>query len=488
MTTEISAGAGLFLDGTPDAESALRATVDAVVATVVETDKRPPFPSRTPAQLRTAVQAIDPFPADPVPLGAVVEEIGADVLAHGVRTTDPWCAAHLHPPTLLSAAVAELAIGLTNQSMDSFDQAPAATYVEDHLVRSLAARLGLPAEASGVLTSGGTASNLLGLLLARQHVAPDVNAAGLPPDASSWRILTSDTAHVSIRQAATVLGLGRRCVVAVETDHHGRMSVDALDGVLKEITAAGDRVIAIVGTAGTTDAGAIDPLPDLADRARGLGAWFHVDAAVGAGLALSDRLRTRLAGLEQADSITADLHKLWWQPIGASALLVRDHDTLHGFREPAEYLNRRDGTAELDLVDRSLDTSRRFDALKIVIALRATGRRRLADMTEHLVALAQRAGTAVRDHPGLELLADPQTITVLFRCSAPGATGDDDRLDQLNIDVQQTLLSSGQAVVGRTRWRGRVALKLTLINPLATTADVVSLLDHIATTAGEISE
>nr|WP_246221494.1 aspartate aminotransferase family protein [Phytoactinopolyspora mesophila] len=440
-----------------------------------------PFPARTPAELRAAIEAFDPLPARGVPFTDVIKEAGETVVASGARVVDPRCAAHLHAPTLMSSAATELAIGVTNQSMDSFDQAPAATYAEDHLVRTIAGVLGLPEQASGVITSGGTASNLLGLLLARDRAAGGANVTGLPPAAAGWRVLASQAAHTSVRQACAVLGLGRDAVVPVDTDGSGRIRLEALDETLRAAERHGHQPIAIVGTAGTTDTGAIDPLDALAQRAAQCGAWFHVDAAVGAGLALSHRLAPMLRGIEKADSVTADLHKLWWQPIGASMLLVRDAGSTHGLREPADYLNRAEDNDVLNLVDRSLDTSRRFDALKMLVSLRATGRDRLAGFVEHLVDLAAEAGRLIHAHPELELVVPPQSITVLFRCH-PAVTTTDDDLDALNTDVQRTLLGEGRAVVGRTRLRGRVALKLTLVNPTATAEDIAELLDLISAT------
>lgn len=455
----------LFLDGSHVAAAELRRVVGSLLD-ILESARRPDaFPKLSSDALSELIGGIDPLPLDGVPLQSLLAEIGESVFANGVQTSGAFTAAHLHAPPLIAAAAAELAIGVTNQSLDSFDQAPAATHVEDRLVRRLAELFGFPSAASGVLTAGGTSSNLLGLLLAREH-ARDRTTNG--------RIVTSEAAHVSVRQAAFVLGLGRDAVVPVATDSNGRMDTDALDGVLREI---GGNVIAIVGTAGTTDAGAIDPLDELADRAAGLGCWFHVDAAVGAGLALSDHLRPRLHGLERADSITADLHKLWWQPISASALIVRDGAAFDGLREPADYLNRREDDV-LNLVDRSLDTSRRFDALKALISLRSVGRRRLGELVEHIVGLAQHGADVVRRQPDLELLREPQTVTVLFRCRPRHVPAD--HLDALNTTVQQDLLSSGRAVIGRTRLGGRTALKLTLVNPITTTDDVTELIELIA--------
>ncbi|PSL08201.1 L-2,4-diaminobutyrate decarboxylase [Haloactinopolyspora alba] len=475
----------LFLDGTAASHAALCRAVDAVLDAITATDSRGPFPAESPEILHASIAATDWLPASGVPLEQVVGEVSRDVLARGARVGDPRCAAHLHPPTLLTASAAELAIATTNQSMDSFDQAPAATYAEDHLITRLAGLLGLPTDATGVLTSGGTASNLLGLLLARERAAAGPAGSALPATARRWRILASSAAHMSIRQAAAVLGLGRDAVVAVDTDHAGRMNPIALDRTIEKLHDDGAVPIAVVGTAGTTDTGAVDPLDALAERACRHRLWFHVDAAVGSALALSNRLRPMLDGLGRADSVTADLHKLWWQPIGASALLVRDAATLAGVREPADYLNRGEPDGALDLADRSLDTSRRFDALKILVSLRSTGREQLAAMVEHVVDLAGRAADSVRAHPGLELVAPPQTVTVLFRCRADGRT--DDGLDQLNTAVQRHLLATGEAVIGRTRHRGRTALKLTLTNPMTGHDDVAALLDTIAAAGAGIA-
>jgi L-2,4-diaminobutyrate decarboxylase len=318
-------------------------------------------------------------------------------------------------------------------------------------------------------------------------VAPRELGAGLPPEAARWRIVASSAAHDSVRRSAHVLGLGRRAVVGVATDDAGRIDVAALDETLDALVRAGLTPIAIAATAGTTDLGAIDPLGAIADRASDRGAWLHVDAAVGSALALSERLAPLLAGIERADSITADLHKLWFMPIGASALLVRDVALLAPVHHSSDYLNRPEDEAAgmLNLVGRSLDTSRRFDALKILVGLRSTGRRRLAAMVERIVELARSTGELVAAHDELELLAPPSTVTVVLRWHPAGSRLGDDALDAANIAAQRTLLRTGQAVIGRTRLDGRVALKLTLVNPLAGLDDMRALLDVVARAAHE---
>jgi len=452
----------MFVTADPASHDALREAAAAVADAVVRAAALPgPRSALTPAELAAAVAAVDPLPEEGAPLERVLEDV-APILAGGVRLGDRRCVAHLHPAPLIAAAAAELAVGVTNQSQDAFDASPAGTFVEDALVTRLAQLHGFPA-GSGVMTMGGTASNLLGLLLARDRAGEDVRRKGLA--GQDWRIVASEAAHDSVRRSAALLGLGTDAVIGVRTDDTGAIDVDALDAI-------DAHAIAIVGTAGTTDLGAIDPLDALADQARERGAWFHVDAAVGSGLTLSDRHRGRLAGIERADSVTADLHKLWWMPFGASALLVPDVAALRAVHHASDYLNRPEDEAEgqLNLVGRSLDTSRRFDALKVLIALRTTGRKRLGEMVDAVLALTQHAGEAVRRRDQLELVAPPSTVTVAFRHRG----GDD-----VNTRIHRALFASGTAVIGRTRVGGSVALKLTLLNPTMTSADVDEVLDLV---------
>ena len=455
----------MFVSADPATHDDLRAAVNATTEAIIKALATPgPRSPITPAELANAVAQLDPLPEDGAPLTQVLEDL-APVLEGGIRLGDPNCVAHLHPAPLIEAAAAELAVGVTNQSMDAFDASPAATFVEDALVTRLAELHGLPG-GSGVMTMGGTASNLLGLLLARDRAGQNVRRDGLPQN--RWRIAASATSHDSIRRSAALLGLGTEAVIAVPTTPEGTMSVAAL----RELTHDED-VIAIVGTAGTTDLGAIDPLDAIADRAKELGAWFHVDAAVGSGLTLSDTHRRRLDGIERAHSITADLHKLWWMPFGASALLVPDVAELRAVHHASVYLNRAEDEAEgqLNLVGRSLDTSRRFDAFKVLVALRTRGRKQLGAMVDTVLELTQYAGEAIQARPELELVAPPHTVMVAFR-----RVGDDAR----NVEIHRSLFASGEAVIGRTTVDGRVALKLTLLNPNTTRAQIDALLDLIS--------
>ncbi len=444
-----------------------------------------PRSSLLPAELHAAVRDLEVCPEEGISLAQVLDEFGSVVWANGVVPGDPRCVAHLHPPTLLPSVVTELAIAATNQSMDSWDQAPVATEVELHLMSWLASTLGFGANGTGIMTSGGTASNVLGMTLARAAAANrlgvDVGKSGLPPEARTWRILCSNQAHFSIQRAAAQLGLGREAVVTVATTPSGAMDLDALDQALEKLIREGLEPIAMVGTAGTTDLGVIDPLLGIAECAERHGSWFHIDAAVAGSFILSNTLASRLAGIERADSVTIDFHKLWWQPFNASALVVSSEDVFDLLRVRSAYLDRGDELEGMvNLVGRSLDTSRRFDAAKVMTSLRTVGKSNLAAMVERCVALASYAGECIERTNGLELVATPTSVMCVF--DAPGHSADDLRR------VQQHLLASGEMVLGRTEIHGRAALKFTFMNPSTSEAQIDGLVEKILKTLLVLSD
>ncbi|KOV66896.1 amino acid decarboxylase, partial [Streptomyces sp. AS58] len=247
----------------------------------------------------------------------------------------------------------------------------------------------------------------------------------------------------------------------------GTLDPAALDEALTDLPGP----LLVAATAGTTDAGLIDPLPEIADRCRAHGARLHIDAAYGGGLLFSTRHRAALAGLEAADTVTLDLHKLGWQPIAAGLLTVRDAHDLTVLHQRADYLNAADDTeAGLpDLLGRSLRTTRRADILKIAVTLRTLGRDGLAALVDQVCAPAREFARLVDTHPAFELHDRPTISTVLFRPA--------DATDDTVAAVRRRLLTDGHAVLGRARLDGRLWLKATLLNPRTRPEDLASLLE-----------
>jgi L-2,4-diaminobutyrate decarboxylase len=412
----------------------------------------------------------------------VLRERLETLLRNSVKPWHPFTAAHLHTPVLTASLAAEAIVGALNQSMDSFDQAPAASVLEQKVITWLCELIGFPSTASGTFTAGGTQSNYMGLLLARDHFLLSrmgwaSRERGLPPESSRLRFLCSEVAHFSVEKSAIQLGLGTQAVRKVACDEEFRMSSEKLRADISAMRAEGLWPAAIVATAGTTDFGSIDPLREISAIAREEGVWLHVDAAYGGALLLSDRYRERLAGLEQGDSVTIDFHKAFFQPISCSAFLLADQRRFETIRVNADYLNpeSREVDGIPDLVTRSVLTSRRFDALKLWVSLQALGQEQFGAMIERLADLALVAAQHIRDSVELELVVPPQFGTVVFRFR-PGTA----EAGRVNERIPQVLFAEGRAVVGHTIVRGEPALKLTLCNPATENCQVRELLDTIS--------
>jgi L-2,4-diaminobutyrate decarboxylase len=280
-------------------------------------------------------------------------------------------------------------------------------------------------------------------------------------------VVCGANAHHSVQRAAWLLGLPHPVVVATPA---GVLDPAAVDRALDELPG---RAL-LVATAGTTDAGLIDPLPGLAQVAAAHGAELHVDAAYGGPLLFSRHEAGKLDGLQSAVSVSLDLHKLGWQPVAAGLLAVPDGAALRPLGHQADYLNAEDDTdAGLpDLLSRSLRTSRRPDVLKIAVTLRALGRDGMGALVDAVCGHARRLAAAVERHPGLELYAQPTISTVLFRPAGAG--------DEQVAALRRELMYEGRAVLGRSAARGRLWLKATLLNPYTRPQDLDALLRMVA--------
>jgi L-2,4-diaminobutyrate decarboxylase len=461
---------------------AMGRSVDAVLTAFAGRDD--PYSGASPDALAELFDELV-VPEEGRGLDETLNDVTERVLAHSVGTSNPRCAAHLQCPPMIPGLAAETLLAATNQSLDSFDQAPAATLLEERVVDALCDLFDLPGDADGVFTSGGTQSNFQALLLARdrrcdRRFGRDVQADGLPSAADSLRVLCSEEAHFTGKQSAHHLGLGERAVVTVPTDDDRRMDPEALDRTLAALDEAGADPFALVGTAGTTDFGSVDPLSALADRAAERDLWFHVDAAYGGALAVSDEHGHLLSGIERADSVAVDFHKLFYQPASCGALLLRDGDEFERMAHTAAYLNpeAHEEAGVPNLVSKSVQTTRRFDALKPYVAFRALGRTGLATLVDRILELADGAAALVDAADDFELLADPTLNTVVFRYR-PRDGMDDGAASRLNAAVRRELLRDGRAVVARTDVDGVTSLKFTLLNPTATLDDVAAMLDVV---------
>ncbi|MBM9621450.1 pyridoxal phosphate-dependent decarboxylase family protein [Streptomyces zhihengii] len=444
--------------------------VERVAAKLASTQR--PFTGVTPDRLAPVVAAVD-LDTPLADASAALDELEEVYLRDAVYFHSPRYLAHLNCPVVIPAVLGEAVLSAVNSSLDTWDQSAGGTLIERKLIDWTCARAGLGPAADGVFTSGGTQSNLQALLLARQEAKTT--------DLSKLRIFASECSHFSVQKSATLLGLGPEAVVSVPVDRTKRMQTVALEAELMGCVSEGLVPMAIVATAGTTDFGSIDPLPEIAALARQYETWMHVDAAYGCGLLVSPTRRGLLDGIERADSVTVDFHKSFFQPVSSSALLVRDAATLRHATYHAEYLNPRRTLEEKipNQVDKSLQTTRRFDALKLWMTLRVMGAEGIGGLFDEVCDLAAAGWELLAADPRYDVVVQPQLSTLVYRY-IPESVTSPVLIDQANLHARKALFASGEAVVAGTKVAGRQYLKFTLLNPETTTGDIAAVLDLIA--------
>jgi L-2,4-diaminobutyrate decarboxylase len=366
-----------------------------------------------------AARFAEPLPRDGAPAAEVWDDVWHRVVEHSIQLHHPLYLGHQVAPTLPHAVLADALASLLNQSVAVWEMSPAGTFVEAEVVRWLCEAVGYPAEADGTLVSGGSAANLTALLAAREARFPGCWRAGTAATRGLDRavILVSPHAHYSIERAAGVMGLGSDAVIAV-AERDGMMDPDGLSVALERLQREGRAPLAVVATAGSTATGAIDPLDEIADVAARAGVWLHVDGAHGASFLLSDALRPRLRGIERADSLAWDPHKMLFMPISLGAVLLRERRHLDAaFQQSAPYLfHPQPGESRsCDGGMRTLQCSRRFDALKLWVCLRHHGADHFARLMEHTVAMTAALYDRLLAMPGWEPCHRPQANILCFR-------------------------------------------------------------------------
>lgn len=448
------------------------AGVERVAAKLAAADR--PFSGVGVGELAPVIDAID---LDR-PLGdasAALDELEDVYLRDAVYFHHPRYLGHLNCPVVIPAVLGEAVLSAINSSLDTWDQSAGGTLIERKLIDWTTDRIGLGPAADGIFTSGGTQSNLQALLLAREE------AKSRPEHFTRLRIFASECSHFSVQKSAKLLGLGPDSVVSVPVDSNKRMQTVALARALEQCVAEGAVPMAVVATGGTTDFGSIDPLPEIAALCERFSTWMHVDAAYGCGLLASRTRRHLLDGIELADSVTVDYHKSFFQPVSSSAVLVRDRATLRHATYHAEYLNPQRMAQERipNQVDKSLQTTRRFDALKLWMTLRIMGADGVGELFDEVCGLAAEGWRLLAADPRFDVVVEPQLSTLVFRYIPADVTAPAE-IDRANLYARKALFASGEAVVAGTKVGDRQYLKFTLLNPETTAQDITAVLDLIS--------
>jgi glutamate/tyrosine decarboxylase-like PLP-dependent enzyme len=411
------------------------------------------------------------FREDPPRAGAPLEEVLRDV----AELVEPYPTGNLHPrfwgwvggtgsPTGMLADM--IAAGL-NSVAGIFNDA--ASRVERQVLDWMAVGLGLPQETGGIITSGGSVANLVGLAAARDAAAGfDVPERGLSERGPGRLVVyASSEVHSSVTKAVQLLGIGRSGLRKIPVDGRYRVRLDSLREAVRGDRAAGHTPVAVVGNAGTVNTGAIDDLDGLADIAAEERLWFHVDGAFGALAALSESLRPLLRGMERADSVAFDFHKWMYVPYEAGAVLVRDRSALRrSFQVAADYLAPppRGVGAQPDSADeRGPQLSRGFKALKVWMLLKEQGLEKYGRLIEQNVRDARYLARLIDGHPDLERLA-PAPLNVVCYRFAPRDRLEGAPLNDWNREILMRIQECGIAAPSSTILEGRFALRVANVN------------------------
>lgn len=421
----------------------------------------------------------EPLPEEGRPVEEILSFVREHVLSRPFGNSHPRFFAFINATADPVGTLADYLASAMNPNCWGGDHA--AIHVEDQVVRWLAEILGLPPTAEGILTSGGSMANFTALAAARRAMAPGVREEGT---ATGPRLVVyaSDQVHNCVDKAVDLLGIGLQQLRKVPTDERFRIRPDLLRAAVEADRRAGLSPAIVVGSAGTVNTGAIDPLDELADFCARESLWFHADGAYGAMAAISPVLRPLLAGIERAHSVAADPHKWLYVPYEAGAALVREAGRMaDAFRRPAEYLVQDADSpvnGPVQFNERGYELSRGFKALKVWMGLKRHGRRGYARAIERDVGLARFLAEAVTAHPDFELLAEPVLSIVNFRYRPRDAAFPEAELDRLNRKVVNRLVASGAFFLAPTILKGRTSMRVAIVNFRTTEDDLTALLEE----------
>jgi glutamate/tyrosine decarboxylase-like PLP-dependent enzyme len=384
-------------------------------------------------------------------------------------------------------AMAEMWSAAMNPNVWGGDHA--APYVEAQVLEWAKKLLRMPADASGVLLTGGSVANLVGLASAREATVLNVSEHGLHALEQQLVVYASEQAHNSIDKAVGLLGLGWNALRSIPVKDDYSMDLAALEDAVNRDVAAGHKPMAVVATAGTVNTGAFDDIAAISELCKRRGIWLHVDGAFGALVALSENLAPLINGIEEADSIAFDLHKWLYVPIEAGCVLVRNAEAHRTpFSPPAPYLasfDRGVSTGAHFFGGLGPQLTRSFRALKVWLALQSYGTAKFGRLVEQNVRQARLLCELIEKSEMLELVAPAPLNVVCFRYLMPAV--DDTGMNEINREILMRLQESGIAIPSSTILRGRFALRVALTNHRTTDADIQLLAETVVRLGDEIA-
>ena len=428
-------------------------------------------PEATPDELEKLFD--EPLPEKGIALEEILKRFREDVAPNAMGVPSPRYFGQFNPTPLPIGVWADALISMLNQNAGAWRNGPTSAMIEARVIRWLCDLLNYGPQSFGTLASGGSEANLIALKCARDSVAAGIKDRGVRTAPSDLVVYASEQCHYSIDKSADILGLGREGLRKIPTDDRFHICVDALRDAIHNDREAGRIPCCIVGVAGTTSTGVIDPLEELAAIAKENRCWYHIDAAYGGTLAFSPKHKHMLNGIEQADSITFDPHKWMFVPFACGATLVREGGRVlrESFDMTPEYLNEDRGGAdvEFDFFRYGQMGTRRFNSLKLWMAMKFMGRTGYAKTVEHHIDLTNYLASRIDALTDFERVGEVETAVCCFRHTS--------RSDLIQQRLQQLIERSGEAWLTTTVLHGSRALRVNINSFLTEQHDV----DHLVT-------
>jgi aromatic-L-amino-acid decarboxylase len=443
-------------------------------------DSRKVTSAATPKELEKIFD--EPLPKKGMAVDDILAKYRQDVITHAMQVPSPRYFGQFNPTPLPIGVWADALASSLNQNAGAWRNGPTSAMIEARVLRWLCELVGYGPESFGVLASGGTEANLIALKCARDRAHKAAVEHGLRSAPGDLIVYASEQCHFSVERSIDVLGLGRASLRKIETDDRFHINPEALRKQIQVDRKAGCIPCCIIGLAGATSTGVIDPLAELESIARENDCWYHIDAAYGGALAFSEKHGSKLSGIELADSITFDPHKWMFVPFACGAVLVRGGARVlrDAFDITPEYLNEDRGGAdvEFDFFRYGQMGTRRFNSLKLWMAMKFMGREGYAEVIEHQIELTEYLASRIDELTDFKRVGEVETAVCCFRylpANVAKAGGvEQDRLQQL---LQQEIERSGEAWITTTVVKERRVLRVNINSFLTERRHIDDLLE-----------
>jgi glutamate/tyrosine decarboxylase-like PLP-dependent enzyme len=424
----------------------------------------------------------EPLPLEPMSVEEILAQFARDVAPHAMQIPSPHYFGQFNPTPLAIGVWADALCSALNQNAGAWRNGPTSAMIETQCIRWLCELVGYGPDSFGVLASGGSEANLIALKCARDFAGEGVRAQGMRAARGDFVVYASEQSHFSIEKSLDILGLGRALLRKIDTDRRFHIRTDLLREQIEQDQNDGRVPCCLVGMAGATSTGVIDPLPELAKIAGESNCWFHVDAAYGGALAFSEKHKAKLRGIELANSITFDPHKWMFVPFACGMTLVRDGGDIlrRSFDISPEYLSEDRGGADVqyDFFRYGQMGTRRFNALKLWMAFKSMGKNGYAATVERHIELTRHLAARLDELRDFARVGEIETAVCCFRYLPERvralSPGEQDRIQQL---LQQRIEKSGRAFFPTTILHGRRALRVNINSYLTEQRHVDDLIE-----------